>query len=97
MAKKQTPSMSNIFQKTEPGPAPADNSDINQGNIKPVGVGLTAGEISAIDTIGEQNQLTRNALLRFAARRFIIEYRAGRINLETEAPPPPKRKLKMPK
>lgn len=89
--------MNDIFKKTQPDQAPADNSDIDQGNIKPVGVGLTAGEIAAIDAIAQEKELTRNALLRFAVRRFIIEYRAGKINLETEAPPPPKRKLKMQK
>jgi hypothetical protein len=96
MAKK-TPSIKGLFDRTEPKQAPGDNSDINQGNIKPVGVGLTIGEIGAIDAIGAENELTRNALLRFAIRRFIIEYRKGDINLETEAPPPPKRKLIQPK
>jgi hypothetical protein len=95
---KAKPKLKGLFDRTEAThEAPADNSDIDQGNIKPVGVGLTAGEIAAVEAIGEQNELTRNALLRYAVRHFIIAYRAGEINLTTEAPPPPRKKLVMPK
>jgi hypothetical protein len=97
MAKRQTPSMSDIFKKTPPDQAPGDNSDLDQGNIKPVGVGITGGEIAAVEAIAAEKELTRNAILHWAIRYFIIQYRAGKINIETEAPPPPKRKAKMPK
>ena len=43
--------------------------------------------------------VARNSLLRFAIHYFILEYRAGKVDLTgmVEAPPPPKKKLNMPK
>ena len=74
-----------------------DNSDLT-GSIKPVGVGLTAGEKEALKTIAESNELTLNALMRFALRRFIVEVRSGKIDLEAEQaePEPQKKRLKLP-
>jgi hypothetical protein len=64
-----------------------------------MGVGLRAGEIAALDVIANQYGIARNALLRFAVRQFILEWRAGKIDLsgQVETPPPPKKKLNMPK
>jgi hypothetical protein len=98
MARKKQPDLSNIFAKTEPGEAPGDHSDLDAGNIRSTGVGLRAGEIAALDAIGEPLGLARNALIRFAVRRFLIEYRAGKVDLGQfiEEPPPPKKSLRMP-
>lgn len=97
MAKKP---LGDLFAKTEqPASSPADNSDLETGNIRPLGVGLRAGEVAALDAItAELGGIARNALLRFAVRWFILQYRAGKVDLSgfVEEPPPPKRKLKMP-
>ena len=75
----------------------ADNSDLS-GAIKPVGVGLTAGEKEALKAIAERHELTLNALMRFAMRRFIVDVRDGKIDLEAEQaePEPVKKRLKLP-
>ena len=90
-----------IFSRTGPAPIakakPQDNSDLT-GSIKPVGVGLTAGEKEALKAIAERHELTLNALMRFAMRRFIVDVRAGKIDLEAEQaePEPVKKRLKLP-
>lgn len=98
MGKKQT-GVENIFARTEPTQAPeVDTSDLNKGNIRAVGVGLTGGEMAAVQAIADSLELARNAVLRYAVRWFIIQYRAGRIDLakRVQEPPPPKKKLSMP-
>jgi hypothetical protein len=77
---------------------PQDNSDLTEGKIAPVGTGLTLGEKAALKAIAESNQLTLNALMRFALRRFIVEVRSGKIDLEAEQaePEPQKKRLKLP-
>jgi hypothetical protein len=74
-----------------------DNSDLNEGKIAPVGTGLTLGEKEALRAIAASQEITLNALMRYALRRFIVEVRAGRIDLEAEQdkPAPPKKRLKM--
>ena len=74
-----------------------DNSDLNEGKIAPVGTGLTLGEKEALKVIAASQEITLNALMRYALRRFIVEVRAGRIDLEAEQdkPAPPKKRLKM--
>jgi len=60
----------------------ADNSDLDEGVIKPMGVGLRTGELAALQEIVDANRgVTRNFLLRYAIRWFIVEYRAGNIDL----------------
>jgi hypothetical protein len=104
MAKK--PDLSNIFAKTE-GKGQADLSDLDEGNIRPTGVGLREGEISALDDIGRElgglmdaEPIARNALMRIATRRFIAAVRAGDITLEELAeyfdrPEKPQPKLRL--
>lgn len=77
--------------------AQADNTDL-KGAIRPVGVGLTSGEKEALKAMAEAQGLTLNALMRFALRRFIVDVRAGRIDLEAEQaePEPQKKRLKLP-
>lgn len=81
------------------GPKLGDNSDLEEGRIIPNGVGLTAGEVAAVDEIAKQYGLSRNALLRFAVRSFILNFRSGLIDLAPliETPPTPKKRLRMPK
>lgn len=75
---------------------PADLSDLDQGRIQTLGVGLTQGERDALQAIADENEVARNAVMRFAMRYFLGEYRAGRIRLAVEEPPPPKKKLILP-
>jgi hypothetical protein len=99
MGKKQT-GVENIFARTEPDATPAvvDVSDLNKGNIRAVGVGLTGGEMAAVQAIADSLELARNAVLRYAVRWFVMQYRAGRIDLagNVHEPPTPKKKLSMP-
>lgn len=83
-------------------PWPEDNSDLDEGRIMANGVGLRLGELGALDQIGQKYDLARNALIRFAVRRLILDWRAGKVDLESvaEAKPPvkqPRRRLRMPK
>jgi hypothetical protein len=99
MGKKQT-GVENIFARTEPIGAdqPVDTSDLNEGNIRAVGVGLTGGEMAAVQAIADSLGLARNAVLRYAVRWFVLQYRAGRIDLakSVQEPPPPKKKVSRP-
>ena len=101
MAAKKTVNLDSIFAKTEPQATPAkgENSDLDSGNIRPSGVGLREGEIKALDDIAAVFGLSRNALLHFAARRLILDYRAGRLDLSelVEIPPARKNRLRLPK
>jgi hypothetical protein len=94
MAKKQTVNKG-IFSRTEKA-RPADNSDLG-GTIKALGVGLTEGEIAALDDIAAENEIARNAVLRYAAHSVIVAYRAGEIDLSglIVKPPTPKKRLKI--
>lgn len=76
-----------------------DNSDLELGRIIPNGVGLTSGEVTAVDEIASRYGLSRNAILRYAVRSFILSFRAGSIDLSPliETPPIPKKRLRMPK
>jgi hypothetical protein len=56
----------------------------------PVGVGLKASEVAAIDEIAAELGVARNALLRWAVRYFLSEYRAGRAQPDAK-PLPAKR------
>lgn len=93
MAKK---TIESPFARTEPGQPEQDNSDLDEGNIRPSGVGLREGEIKALDAIAEQYGVSRNALIRYATRDFIIQHRAGNIDLSDliEAPPPPRKRIR---
>lgn len=105
MAKKQDELGSGgLFRRTEQDAQqhPADNSDLDEGNIRPSGVGLREGEIRALDAIAGQYDISRNSILRYAARWFILQYRAGQVDLaelveEKPLKKQPKRRLKMPR
>lgn len=96
---KQSSGLGDLFKKTEQDPGEVDISDLEKGNIRSTGVGLREGEIMALDAIGDSlGGIARNALIRFAVRRFLIGYRAGLIDLSeyVEEPPPPKKQLRLP-
>ena len=87
----------NPFKKTTiPQAPPPDNSDLDEGRIISSGVGITEGELDALDVIKAQYETTRNALMHLAIRHFIEDVRAGRFDLEAEFEDPekPKRRLK---
>lgn len=97
MAKKST-GLEEIFKRTEPGESEQDNSDLDSGNIQSTGVGLREGEITALDQIASELEVSRNAVLRFAVRWFLLKYRSGDVDLSgyVEAPPPPRKQLRLP-
>lgn len=95
MAKQRATINPDLFRSTEAGAAvevPAE------GKSSSISVGLRASEIELLNEIADQYQVSRNALLRLAARRFIADVLSGRVDLEgmIEAPPPPKRRLILP-
>jgi hypothetical protein len=70
-----------LFKKTE--------GDLDQGNIKAIGVGLREAEIAILDDIGAElgrfmdaAAVARNSVMRIAIRRFIVDYQAGEIPLD---------------
>lgn len=91
----------NVFAKTEPGepnPAVTGNADLDRGNIQATGIGLRAGELEALQAIADRLDLARNAVMRWGLRWFILQYRAGKVDLSQfiVEPPPPKKKLRQP-
>ena len=83
MAKKQVTQGLGVFSKTEPDPVPAggDLSDLDRGRIISQGVGLTEGELDALQALAAQLGVKRNGLMRFAIRRFLQQVLAGEIDL----------------
>lgn len=83
----------------------SDYGDLDKGNIQPTGVGLREGELEALTAIGddlgdylESEPVARNALMRIAIRKFIIDYREDNISIDDLAgyfktPEKPKPKL----
>ncbi|GBC84462.1 hypothetical protein HRbin11_00891 [bacterium HR11] len=85
-----------IFRRTEPTPAgpetgpvglpPAgrpEPTSLQTGRTISVGIGLKEGEIAFLDAVARQVGRSRNALLRYAVRRFIEALQAGTIDPET--------------
>ena len=95
MAKQRAMIDAGLFKSTEEGAAvevPAE------GKASSISVGLRASEIDLLNQVAERYQVSRNALLRLAARRFLEDVLNERIDLEKmiEEPPPPKRRLVLP-
>ena len=91
--------LDDVFKKTESGPSEIDVSDLDRGNIQSTGVGLRKGEIDALDALGASlGGIARNALIRFAVRSFLLDYRAGKVDLSSyvKEPAPPKPSLRFP-
>lgn len=104
----EPPAAPATWKPAQPEPAqparywPDDNSDLDEGRITANGVGLTVGELDALDHIGEVHDLARNAILRFAVRRLILDWRAGRLDLaeltkRKKRRREPKNRLEMPR
>ena len=105
MAEKKSARLG-VFRKTEGQPS-AENADLDEGGIRSTGVGLTRGEIAALDKIGaelgdfiQSDPVARHALVRIAVRRFIEAFRSGEITPGElsglfEVPERPKPKLRL--
>lgn len=88
-----------LFKKTEGG-------GLDEGNIRATGVGITEGEIAALDALAAElgahlqaEPVARNTLMRIAIRRLLESYLAGGLTLDElagyfEIPDKPKPKLK---
>lgn len=81
---------------------PGDNSDldIRRPYHPPIGIGLTAGELAALDKMAADFDTNRHALLKLAVRLFILAVRAGTIDpgqyaIKTERAEP-KNKMRLP-
>ena len=91
--------LDDIIKKTETDKPEIDISDLDRGNIQSTGVGLRKGEIEALDAIGASlGGISRNALIRFAVRSFLLDYIAGNLDLSSyvKEPQPPKPSLRFP-
>jgi hypothetical protein len=101
MARKK-PDLTDIFAKTtgQQGEEASENPDLDEGRIVSAGVGIKEGELRAIESIaaGLGKGITKNAVMRFALRWFILQVRAGNVDLSgfVEEPPEPDKRLKMP-
>jgi hypothetical protein len=68
---------SKVTAATEPQPgAPV------RDRVTPTGIGLRESQVAELDRIAAENGLARNAVLIIAVRRFLDDYRAGRVNLD---------------
>lgn len=72
---------------------------LDEGRIQSTGVGLKTGEVEFIDALALKLETTRNAILRYAIRYFILQVIAGKIDLrgDIQEPPKAKKKLRLPK
>lgn len=97
MAEKRKPL--GVFAKTEPGPGEVDISDLEAGNVRPIGIGLREGEIKALDSIAGHYEISRGGVMRIALRLFIRDFRAGKVDLSPYVglPQPQKNKVVLPK
>jgi len=102
MVKKQ-PDISDIFTRTDsPKPSggfPQDNSDLDSGRVSPVGIGLTTGELDALDSLAVHFGVKRHALLKLAVRLLIVGIRSGTLDISEylEEVPAQKRVKKLPR
>lgn len=109
MARKKqaevTDKLGAIFKRTDAG-APAgkpgagtgkpDTADLDAGLTRTVGVGLKDGEIAALEAIAGELGITRNALMRYIVRRWLVDYRAGQIDMRAAFEERTERRLKLP-
>lgn len=59
-------------------------TDLDAGKLKTISVGLKEGEIAALDQVADTLGLARNSLTRYIIRRFLVDYQAGRVEVEVE-------------
>lgn len=98
MADKQKPKLE-VFTRTGPGQLESDLSDLEAGHVRPIGIGLREGEITALDGIAGEYGISRGGLIRIAIRLFIRDFRAGKIDLNPyiAEPLPQRNKIILPK
>jgi hypothetical protein len=101
MARKQPPQEAYNIDVRKPTvsksqPEPGDNADLDEGRIISAGVGITEGELAALDALAIKVEVSRNALMHLAVRLFLEQVRAGEVELEQyfEEPERPKKRLK---
>lgn len=58
--------------------------NLDAGKVKPIAVGLKEGEVAGLEQIADALGITRNGLMRFIIRRFLVDYEAGRVKMEVE-------------
>lgn len=97
MAKKTDTGLKGLFEKTTQEGQP-DNSDLDTGIIQAQGVGLKTGEVQAIQQIANSTGVAKNAVMRLAVRKFILDVRSGKIDPADyfEEPEAPAKKFKPP-
>lgn len=86
MAPKPKQEDYNLDPRKPTGPAAqpdsGDNADLDEGRIVSAGVGITEGELQALDDLTARVGVKRNALMRLAVRLFIEQVRAGALRLD---------------
>lgn len=89
-----------VFSKTGPGQQPeGDLSDLESGHVRPIGIGLREGEITALDDIAATYGISRGGVIRIAIRLIIRDFRAGKIDLApyVAEPMPQRNRVILPK
>lgn len=90
-----------VFTKSGPGQQSesGDLSDLETGHVRPIGIGLREGEITALDSIAVEHGISRGGVIRIAIRLFIRDFRAGKIDLSpyVAEPLPQKNRIILPK
>lgn len=67
---------------TGTGPRALADIDINEGFIRPMGVGLLVAEVEALDRIALDTDIKRNAIMRAAIRYAIKGFRDGTLGVD---------------
>jgi hypothetical protein len=88
--------LKNVRKLTEPTELPVGAPEHDApatGRTVATGIGLKESELRELDQIATETNLARNSLMRLAIRRFIQDWRAGRVDLAeyTKAPSTKKR------
>lgn len=80
MTKKQTPDiLGNLLSgaDTTPPDTPRAATVPTHGHTRPLGVGLSEGEIEALQAIADGLDISRHAVARFAIYYFLGDYLSG--------------------
>lgn len=77
---------------------PKDAADVPAtGRTLSVGVGLKESEVTMLDAVAQELDVTRNAVMRYALRYFLKAYRTGKADPAADVEMPPvKKRLHMP-
>ena len=97
MAKKR--GVDELFSSTEPKETKSGWGVVKipaEGRTLPVGVGLKESEVAMLDDIASELGVARNALLRWAVRYFLLQYKRGAIDMTQYVHKETKSKIDMP-